>query len=73
MFMQARPLLTRALEDGNYEHLVDPRLQKNYKENEMARMIAVAAACVRHSAKRRPRMSQVKFPLCSNAQSSLSA
>jgi hypothetical protein len=61
MFMQARPLLTRALEDGNYEPVVDPKLQKNYKENEMARMIAVAAACVRHSSKRRPRMSQVNI------------
>ncbi|XP_078158930.1 proline-rich receptor-like protein kinase PERK5 [Carex rostrata] len=47
------------IEDGNYEQLVDPKLQKNYKENEMARMIAVAAACVRHSAKRRPCMSMV--------------
>lgn len=56
-------MLTRALEDGSYETLVDPRLQKNYKENEMARMIAVAAACVRHSAKRRPRMSQVNIHL----------
>jgi serine/threonine protein kinase len=55
----ARPLMTRALEDGNYEPLVDLKLQKNYKENEMARMIAVAAACVRHTAKRRPRMSKV--------------
>jgi serine/threonine protein kinase len=55
----AMPLMTRALQDGNYEPLVDLKLQKNYKENEMARMIAVAAACVRHSAKRRPRMSKV--------------
>nr|DAD26919.1 TPA_asm: hypothetical protein HUJ06_028387 [Nelumbo nucifera] len=55
----ARPLLTQALEDGNYDPLVDPRLQKSYDYDEMARMIACAAACVRHSAKRRPRMSQM--------------
>ncbi|CAL5397022.1 unnamed protein product [Camellia sinensis] len=55
----ARPLLTRALEDGNFDTLVDPRLQRDYKPNEMARMVACAAACVRHSARRRPRMSQV--------------
>ncbi|KAK9269646.1 hypothetical protein L1049_001423 [Liquidambar formosana] len=55
----ARPLLTRALEDGNFDTLVDPRLQKDYNHDEMARMLAFAAACVRHSARRRPRMSQV--------------
>ncbi|XWS72027.1 hypothetical protein CRYUN_Cryun02cG0005400 [Craigia yunnanensis] len=55
----ARPLLTRALDDGNFDRLVDPKLQKDYKHNEMARMAACAAACVRHSARRRPRMSQI--------------
>ncbi|XP_073276202.1 proline-rich receptor-like protein kinase PERK15 [Primulina huaijiensis] len=55
----ARPLLTRALEDGNFDTLVDPRMQRDYNQNEMARIVACAAACVRHSAKRRPRMSQV--------------
>ncbi|CAI0390003.1 unnamed protein product [Linum tenue] len=54
----ARPLLSRALEDGNYESLVDQKLV-DYNHNEMARMVACAAACVRHSARRRPRMSQV--------------
>jgi hypothetical protein len=49
----------QALENGNYEELVDPRLGKDFNPNEMARMIACAAACVRHSARRRPRMSQV--------------
>ncbi|EEE62769.1 hypothetical protein OsJ_17572 [Oryza sativa Japonica Group] len=56
---KARPLLMQALENGNYEELVDPRLGKDFNPNEMARMIACAAACVRHSARRRPRMSQV--------------
>uniref|UniRef100_K3Z4L8 non-specific serine/threonine protein kinase n=1 Tax=Setaria italica TaxID=4555 RepID=K3Z4L8_SETIT len=55
----ARPLLMRALEDGDYDELVDPRLGKDFSPNEIARMIACAAACVRHSARRRPRMSQV--------------
>lgn len=57
--LQARPLLTRAMEDGNYDSLADPKLQKEYNHNEMTRMVACAAACVRHSARRRPRMSQV--------------
>ncbi|KAI4316154.1 hypothetical protein L6164_024160 [Bauhinia variegata] len=55
----ARPLLAQALEDGDFDNLVDPRLQKNYRDEEMARMIACAAACVRHSARLRPRMSQI--------------
>ncbi|XP_078428200.1 proline-rich receptor-like protein kinase PERK1 [Wolffia australiana] len=55
----ARPLLTRALEDGHYEALVDPRLDGNYNPDEMTRLIACAAASVRHSARRRPRVSQI--------------
>lgn len=55
----ARPLLTQALEDEDFEALVDPKLQKQYIESEMFRMIEAAAACIRHSATKRPRMSQV--------------
>ncbi|KAL7141759.1 hypothetical protein ABFS83_08G075300 [Erythranthe nasuta] len=55
----ARPLLTEALENGNYAELVDPRLEGNYVPHEIARMIACAAASIRHSARRRPRMSQI--------------
>ncbi|KAG9440963.1 hypothetical protein H6P81_021128 [Aristolochia fimbriata] len=55
----ARPLLQEAMNDGNYDDLIDSRLQNNYNANEMMRMIACAAASVRHSAKRRPRMSQI--------------
>uniref|UniRef100_A0A2P2IUC2 non-specific serine/threonine protein kinase n=1 Tax=Rhizophora mucronata TaxID=61149 RepID=A0A2P2IUC2_RHIMU len=55
----ARPLLTRALEEGNFDSLVDPKLQNSYDHSEMACMLACAASCVRHSARRRPRMSQV--------------
>ena len=51
--------MTQALEDGNHDALVDPHLGIDFNDNEMARMIACAAACVRHSARRRPRMSQV--------------
>ncbi|XP_062008357.1 proline-rich receptor-like protein kinase PERK1 isoform X1 [Rosa rugosa] len=55
----ARPLLARALEKGNFDGLVDERLQNDYNSSEMACMIACAAASVRHSARRRPKMSQV--------------
>ncbi|XP_057970931.1 proline-rich receptor-like protein kinase PERK8 [Malania oleifera] len=55
----ARPLLTQALDDEEFEELVDPRLENDYVEGEMFRMIEAAAACVRHSAARRPRMSQI--------------
>uniref|UniRef100_A0A452XHL7 non-specific serine/threonine protein kinase n=1 Tax=Aegilops tauschii subsp. strangulata TaxID=200361 RepID=A0A452XHL7_AEGTS len=55
----ARPLLSRALETGKLEGLVDPRLEKNFNEVEMFRMIESAAACIRHSSSKRPRMSQV--------------
>nr|CAB3464220.1 unnamed protein product [Digitaria exilis] len=55
----ARPKLSRALDTGDLEGLVDPRLEKKLNEAEMVRMIEAAAACIRHSASRRPRMSQV--------------
>ncbi|KAG8084684.1 hypothetical protein GUJ93_ZPchr0010g10450 [Zizania palustris] len=55
----ARPLLLRAIETGGLEELVDPGLDNNFNEVEMFRMIEAAAACVRNSASRRPRMSQV--------------
>ncbi|KAH0991668.1 hypothetical protein GBA52_003151 [Prunus armeniaca] len=55
----ARPILLKALETGDLSELVDPRLEKHYVEGEMIRMIEAAAACVRHSALKRPRMAQV--------------
>ncbi|KAG5021257.1 hypothetical protein JHK85_017599 [Glycine max] len=55
----ARPLLSQALENGNLNGLVDPRLQTNYNLDEMIRMTTCAATCVRYSARLRPRMSQV--------------
>ncbi|GAB4847130.1 hypothetical protein Ancab_026139 [Ancistrocladus abbreviatus] len=55
----ARPLLSQALQDGNFIELADPRLEQNYNPQEMARMVACAAASIRHSARRRPKMSQI--------------
>ncbi|ONI31247.1 hypothetical protein PRUPE_1G301200 [Prunus persica] len=55
----ARPLLSYALDNEEFEGVVDPRLGKNYVESEMFRMIEIAAACVRHSSAKRPRMGQV--------------
>ncbi|GLT59467.1 hypothetical protein SLA2020_322820 [Shorea laevis] len=55
----ARLLLTRALDDKNFDSLADPRLQNEYNHNEMTRMVACADACVRHSSRMRPRMSQI--------------
>lgn len=55
----ARPLLTRALDEDNFDALTDPNLGKGYNPVEMRQMIACAAASVRHSARRRPRMSRI--------------
>ncbi|KAL6287596.1 hypothetical protein ACE6H2_011986 [Prunus campanulata] len=48
LFLQALPLLSQALENEDFKGLADPRLEKNYVENEMLRMIEAASACVRH-------------------------
>ncbi|XP_042467496.1 proline-rich receptor-like protein kinase PERK15 [Zingiber officinale] len=55
----ARPTLSRALADGDYYELADPRLNGKYDLVEMARMVGCAAASIRHSAKKRPKMSQI--------------
>lgn len=55
----ARPLLGQAIENEEFDELVDPRLGKNFIPGEMFRMVEAAAACVRHSAAKRPKMSQV--------------
>ncbi|KAF0928876.1 hypothetical protein E2562_010734 [Oryza meyeriana var. granulata] len=55
----ARPVMARALADGDYGGVADPRLEGNYDTVEMARVVASAAASVRHSAKKRPKMSQI--------------
>ncbi|KAK6912072.1 Serine-threonine/tyrosine-protein kinase, catalytic domain [Dillenia turbinata] len=64
----ARHLLPQALENGKYEALIDPQLQNDYDSSEMTRMIGCAAACIRHSARLRPRMSQVVRALEGNIQ-----
>lgn len=56
---QARPLLSHAIETEEFKALADPKLGGNYVGAEMFRMIEAAAACIRHSAAKRPRMSQV--------------
>nr|XP_048323628.1 proline-rich receptor-like protein kinase PERK1 isoform X2 [Ziziphus jujuba var. spinosa]XP_048323629.1 proline-rich receptor-like protein kinase PERK1 isoform X2 [Ziziphus jujuba var. spinosa] len=62
----ARPLLVQARENDDFNALVDPRLQNDYDSSEMTRMAACAAACVRHSARLRPRMSQIVQALGGN-------
>ncbi|CAL9122081.1 unnamed protein product [Musa acuminata var. zebrina] len=55
----ARPRLSHALETRDFGELPDPKLEKNYNETEMFRMIEAAAACIRHSAAMRPQMGKV--------------
>ncbi|KAL8044314.1 hypothetical protein ABFX02_08G038800 [Erythranthe guttata] len=55
----ARPLLTQALEREQFGEIVDHKLKDNFVPSEMFRMIEAAAACVRHHATKRPKMSQV--------------
>ncbi|XP_057773055.1 proline-rich receptor-like protein kinase PERK1 isoform X2 [Salvia miltiorrhiza] len=62
----ARPLLSQALENNNFDCVADPRLQKDYDSVGMARMVACASVCVRHLARRRPKMSQIILALEGN-------
>ncbi|CAA7036331.1 unnamed protein product [Microthlaspi erraticum] len=55
----ARPLLSHAMETEEFTALADPKLGGNYVGAQMFRMIEAAAACIRHSAAKRPRMSQI--------------
>ncbi|XP_066343722.1 proline-rich receptor-like protein kinase PERK7 [Miscanthus floridulus] len=56
----ARPLLGAALAgETGFAELVDPRLGGEYSAVEVERLAACAAASTRHSAKRRPKMSQI--------------
>ncbi|XP_042003699.1 proline-rich receptor-like protein kinase PERK7 [Salvia splendens] len=54
----ARPILAQVQEGGSFEELVDPRLGDNYDRTEMLHMVSCAGACIRHSARGRPKMSQ---------------
>lgn len=67
----ARPVVDRILEDGHLEDIVDPNLNGNYDYDEMMRVIETAAACVRHSALKRPRMAQVVRALESDSDRGL--
>lgn len=58
----ARPILMEVTQKdggGNFEELVDPRLEKNYDVQQMLQMVHCAAASIKHSARGRPRMSQI--------------
>jgi hypothetical protein len=57
--LQARLLLMDALETDDFKGIADPSLECRYSNTEMRRMVEAAAACVRHSAAKRPRMVQV--------------
>ncbi|KAL6604883.1 hypothetical protein ACP70R_042827 [Stipagrostis hirtigluma subsp. patula] len=63
----ARPVLVDAIETGNLDELVDARLEGRYNRAEMMVMVEAAAACVRHSAPKRPRMVQVMRALDDDA------
>ncbi|KAL3751424.1 hypothetical protein ACJRO7_012277 [Eucalyptus globulus] len=67
----ARPLLSHTLDNEEFEGLADPKLERNYVEAEMFRMMEAAAACVRHSAAKRPRMGQIVRAFDSLAASDL--
>ncbi|KAK1372485.1 Proline-rich receptor-like protein kinase PERK2 [Heracleum sosnowskyi] len=62
----ARPLLNKALETKDFHGLADPRLQEDYNSEEMASMVACAAACIRNPDWRRPRMSEIILVLEGN-------
>ncbi|KAG8095586.1 hypothetical protein GUJ93_ZPchr0012g20393 [Zizania palustris] len=56
----ARPVLGRALAgETGFGELVDERLGGEFSAVEVERMAACAAASIRHSARRRPKMSQI--------------
>ena len=59
--MQARTLLVDALDTGDFRAIADPALEGRFPKSEMRRMVEAAAACVRHSAAKRPRMVQVSW------------
>ncbi|KAL3631295.1 Proline-rich receptor-like protein kinase perk9 [Castilleja foliolosa] len=55
----ARPLLSHALQTQEFGEIADSRLEENYVDGEMFLLIEAAAACVRHSSAKRPKMGQV--------------
>ncbi|GFP88725.1 proline-rich receptor-like protein kinase perk9, partial [Phtheirospermum japonicum] len=55
----ARPLLTQALDKDEFGYIVGPKLENNFVASEMFLMIEAAAACVRHLASKRPKMTRL--------------
>ncbi|KAJ4765655.1 Proline-rich receptor-like protein kinase PERK4 [Rhynchospora pubera] len=55
----ARPLVAHAATDGNYDSLVDPRLENKYNLEELKRMVACAGACIHFFPDKRPHMIEV--------------
>ncbi|XP_022979710.1 proline-rich receptor-like protein kinase PERK4 isoform X1 [Cucurbita maxima] len=55
----ARAIISGEMGEDVYEVLVDKRLGKEFNTQEMGRMVSCAAASIRHSARKRPKMSQV--------------
>jgi len=51
--------ITKAMDDGSFEGLVDPRLKEIYDKQLMPYMVTCVAFSIRHSTKRCPKMSQV--------------
>ncbi|XP_024517882.1 proline-rich receptor-like protein kinase PERK8 isoform X2 [Selaginella moellendorffii] len=64
----SRPLINQALETQNLDLMADPLLNE-YSKDEMLRMLRSAAACVRHSANKRPKMAQIVRALESDSDS----
>nr|GEY31339.1 transcription factor bHLH25-like isoform X2 [Tanacetum cinerariifolium] len=52
------PKSNKLLVGGSFDEMVDPRLEGNYNRDEMHCMVACAAICLRHAAKRQPKLSQ---------------
>ncbi|XP_011070866.1 proline-rich receptor-like protein kinase PERK9 isoform X2 [Sesamum indicum] len=67
----ARPLLKHALKRQQFGGLADPRLQGQYADAEMFRMVEAAAASVRRSSVKRPKMGQIVRALESMVTSDL--
>ncbi len=59
-YMQARPVLNQINCEDYLDIIADPALNGVYDPKEMLRMAEAAAACIRHSASKRPRMGQVR-------------
>ena len=64
MEFQAKPLVTQALENGNFDAIVDSRLKNDYKSMDMYRIVNIAAACVSRPLDQQiPKKSQVILPI----------